>query len=88
MLQTVHFLLLGLGVLLAAGEAFVRGAASLARILNIPVLIIGLTVVAFGTSAPELLIAMRQIATTGDGPRAQTASMGCSIKWRYAPHYA
>ena len=32
--------------------------------------------------APELLNAMRQVAETGQGPQAQTASMGCSIKWR------
>lgn len=31
---------------------------------------------------PELLNAMRQIAKTGEGPRVQTPSMGCSIKWR------
>ncbi|MFY9327053.1 MAG: thioredoxin family protein [Georgfuchsia sp.] len=31
---------------------------------------------------PELLEAMRQIAQTGNGPREQFASMGCSIKWR------
>lgn len=31
---------------------------------------------------PELLSAMRQIAETGEGPRDQHASMGCSIKWR------
>jgi len=30
---------------------------------------------------PELLRAMRQIATTGQGPATQTPSMGCSIKW-------
>lgn len=31
---------------------------------------------------PELVNAMRVVATTGQGPRAQTPSMGCSIKWR------
>ncbi len=31
---------------------------------------------------PELLDAMRQVAATGRGPENQTASMGCSIKWR------
>lgn len=31
---------------------------------------------------PELLDAMRMVAKTGRGPKAQTASMGCSIKWR------
>lgn len=30
---------------------------------------------------PELLDAMRQIAMTGEGPRDQSPSMGCSIKW-------
>ncbi|MEM8979103.1 MAG: thioredoxin family protein [Pseudomonadota bacterium] len=31
---------------------------------------------------PELLNAMRQVADTGQGPKEQTPSMGCSIKWR------
>jgi len=30
---------------------------------------------------PELLDAMRQVAETGEGPKDQTPSMGCSIKW-------
>lgn len=30
---------------------------------------------------PELLHAMQQVARTGQGPRDQTPSMGCSIKW-------
>ena len=34
----------------------------------------------------ELLEAMRLIAETGDGPLDQTASMGCSIKWRDSAH--
>lgn len=33
---------------------------------------------------PELVNAMVQIAQTGQGPQEQTASMGCSIKWRAA----
>ncbi len=49
-------LILGLCVLLCGGEAMVRGAASLARSLGISPLAIGLTVVAFGTSAPELAV--------------------------------
>ena len=35
-----------------------------------------------GTRTAELLKAMRLVAATGRGPEAQTASMGCSIKWR------
>lgn len=39
---------------------------------------------AVAAARPELLEAMRQIATTGEGPREQTPSIGCSIKWRDA----
>jgi cation:H+ antiporter len=49
-------LVIGLGLLLGGGEAVVRGAAALARKLGISPLAIGLTVVAFGTSAPELAV--------------------------------
>jgi len=47
-------LLAGLIVLLLGGEGLVRGATSLARNLGVSPMVIGLTVVAFGTSAPEL----------------------------------
>jgi len=53
------FLIAGLSMLILGGDALVRGAVSLAVRLNIPHLIIGLTIVAFGTSAPELLISIR-----------------------------
>ncbi|MFW6027385.1 MAG: sodium:calcium antiporter, partial [bacterium] len=43
----------GLAVLLFSGDLLVRGAVALARNSRIPPLIIGLTIVAFGTSAPE-----------------------------------
>ena len=47
-------LLGGLTVLLVGGDALVRGATSLARTLGVSSMVIGMTVVAFGTSAPEL----------------------------------
>ncbi len=49
----------GLVLLLVAGDILVRGAVSLAVKLEIPTLVIGLTIVAFGTSAPELVISLR-----------------------------
>jgi cation:H+ antiporter len=52
-------LLVGLVLLLAAGDLLVRGAVALSLRLGIPALIVGLTVVAFGTSAPELLISIQ-----------------------------
>lgn len=47
---------LGLVLLFAGGEALVRGSARLARQAGVSPLVIGLTVVAFGTSAPELVV--------------------------------
>lgn len=48
----------GLTLLIAGAEALVRGASWLARALGIPPIIIGLTVVAFGTSFPELAVSV------------------------------
>ena len=52
---------LGLLILLLAGDALVRGAVNLALRLGIPALVVSLTIVAFGTSAPELLISVSAI---------------------------
>ncbi|KAA9005304.1 calcium/sodium antiporter [Histidinibacterium aquaticum] len=52
---------LGLVILLLAGDSLVKGAVNLALRLGIPALIVSLTVVAFGTSAPELLISVQAI---------------------------
>ncbi len=56
LLTNVLFVLAGLVVLLFGGDFLVRGATALARKLGIPALIVGLTVVAFGTSAPEMVV--------------------------------
>jgi cation:H+ antiporter len=48
----------GLALLLAGGELVVRGATGLAFRLGISPLAVGLTVVAFGTSAPELVVSL------------------------------
>lgn len=51
----------GLIILLIAGDMLVRGAVNLSLRLGIPALIVSLTVVAFGTSAPELLVSVSAI---------------------------
>ncbi|QDU87355.1 Inner membrane protein YrbG [Pirellulimonas nuda] len=56
MLAPLLLLVLGLALLVAGGEWIVRGAVALADRLGVPPLVIGLTVVAFGTSAPELVV--------------------------------
>jgi cation:H+ antiporter len=52
---------LGLVILLLAGDVLVKGAVNLSLRLGIPALIVSLTIVAFGTSAPELLISVKSI---------------------------
>ncbi|TNJ47604.1 calcium/sodium antiporter [Phaeobacter sp. B1627] len=61
------FSALGLVILLLAGDALVRGAVNLSLRIGIPALIVSLTIVAFGTSAPELLIAIQAVMENADG---------------------
>ncbi|SHF05148.1 cation:H+ antiporter [Ruegeria intermedia] len=58
---------LGLLILLLAGDALVRGAVNLSLRLGVPALIVSLTIVAFGTSAPELLIAIKAVQEHAPG---------------------
>ena len=51
-------LIAGVLLLLAGAEFIVRGGGQLALMLGVPAMVVGLTVVAFGTSAPELLVSM------------------------------
>lgn len=54
MWKSVLFILLGLGALIGGGQLFVNGASGIARSLGVSESIIGLTLVAGGTSLPEL----------------------------------
>lgn len=56
MLEAIGLLALGLTLLAAGGESLVRGASRLASALGLAPLFIGLTLVAYGTSAPELVV--------------------------------
>lgn len=58
--MTLHFLLVAFGVALLVSGAWslVTGGSRLAAVWGIPPVIVGLTVVAFGTSAPELFVSL------------------------------
>jgi cation:H+ antiporter len=56
----------GLALLFLGGEILVQGSVALARRFNIPTVIIGLTIVAIGTSAPEILVSIQ--AALNDHP--------------------
>ena len=58
-------ILLGIVLLFGGGELFVAGSSVLALLLGIPQIVIGLTVVSLGTSAPELFVSL--ISTFQDG---------------------
>ena len=68
----------GLLAAFLGAELFVRSSASLAARLGIPPVVIGLTVVAWGTSAPELVVSLRA-ATAGDGAIALGNVVGSNI---------
>ncbi len=55
---TPVFFVVGLGALVFGAEALVKGAARLAARTGLSPIVIGLTVVAFGTSAPELAVSL------------------------------
>jgi cation:H+ antiporter len=59
----VFWMILGLLFLLVGAEVLVRGASKLASSWGISPLIIGLTVVAFGTSSPELAVSLKAVAS-------------------------
>ncbi|MCK4302707.1 MAG: calcium/sodium antiporter [Candidatus Eisenbacteria sp.] len=66
-MNSALILIAGLAVLLVGAEVLVRAASSLARELGVPPLVIGLTVLAFGTSAPELAVAISAACTGKTG---------------------
>jgi len=71
-------LIIGLVVLTAGADLLVRGSVAIAQRLRIPQLIVGMTIVAFGTSAPELVISV-QAAFEGSGGIAIGNVVGSNI---------
>ncbi len=67
MILDLLFVAGGLALLLLAGDFLVRGAVNLALRLGIPAMMVGVTVVAFGTSAPELLVAVQAVLADAGG---------------------
>jgi cation:H+ antiporter len=67
MLLTITLLLVGFAILIKGADFLVGGASSLAKKFNISNIAIGLTVVAFGTSTPELLVSVTSSLKGYDG---------------------
>lgn len=63
MLLQIVLLILGFIVLIKGADVFVDGASSTAANFKVPKILIGLTIVAFGTSAPELAVSIKALAS-------------------------
>ncbi|MEJ7901831.1 MAG: hypothetical protein WKF63_08270, partial [Thermomicrobiales bacterium] len=77
-LLTLILFIVGLGLLIGGAELLVRGASGLAARVGISPLVIGLTVVAFGTSSPELAVSIGS-AWSGDADIALGNVVGSNI---------
>ncbi len=75
---TVVILIIGLIILIVGGDYLVRGSSSIALRLHLSPLVVGLTIVAFGTSAPELVISI-QSALKGSPDLAMGNVIGSNI---------
>lgn len=78
MATTIILLIIGLIVLIVGGDYLVKGSSSIALRLHLSPLVVGLTIVAFGTSAPELLISI-QSALKGSPDIAMGNVVGSNI---------
>ncbi|SFF51352.1 cation:H+ antiporter, partial [Nannocystis exedens] len=76
---TVALFVLGLVLLVVGAELLVSGAARLAARLGVSPLVIGLTVVAFGTSAPELAVSVSAALSPGGADVALGNVVGSNI---------
>jgi cation:H+ antiporter len=77
--STFLFLLAGLVLLVIGAEFLVKGSSRLAAMLRIPPLIIGLTVVAYGTSAPEMSVSVMSALSAEGGDIAIGNVVGSNI---------
>jgi cation:H+ antiporter len=76
--MTAVYFIAGLVLLVLGAEALVRGASKLASSLGVPPLIVGLTVVAYGTSTPEIAVSL-QAALAGQADIAVGNVVGSNI---------
>lgn len=74
----IVYILVGFVLLIKGGDFLVEGAVSIAKRANLPPMVIGLTIVGFGTSSPELLVSI-QAALSGNSGIAIGNVVGSNI---------
>ena len=65
-MMTIFILFLGFILLFFGGELLVRASVSLATKMNVSTLVIGMTIVSFATSAPELFVSLKAVFSNSD----------------------
>ena len=91
MMLQVLILLVGFFLLVKGADWFVEGAASIAKKLGIPQLVIGLTIDAMGTSLPEAAVsitaALDNNAGITIGNIVGSKILNIDNSWNYSSHY-
>ena len=77
-MENIPYLILGLIILILGGEFLVKGSVALAVRMKVSMVVIGLTVVSFATSAPELIVSVYS-ALTGHPDMALGNVIGSNI---------
>ena len=78
MILNIIFLIVGFIVLIKGADIFVDGASAVAGNFKVPKMLIGLTIVAFGTSAPELAVSIKSLLS-GSGDMVLGNVIGSNI---------
>ncbi len=78
MFGAIVFLLIGFVLLVKGADFFVEGCSSVAKMLKVPSLIVGLTVVAMGTSLPETAVSI-SASSSGQNTLAVSNAIGSNI---------
>ena len=78
MILNIIFLIVGFIILIKGADLFVDGASAVAGNFKVPKMLIGLTIVAFGTSAPELAVSIKSLLS-GSGDMVLGNVIGSNI---------
>ena len=94
MILQVMILLAGFILLVKGADWFVEGAASIAKKLGVPQLIVGLTIVAMGTSMPEAAVSITAALNDNAGitignvvGRSEERRVGKECRSRWSPYH-
>lgn len=74
----ILLIIVGMGLLILGADLFVDGAGGIAEKLRVSAFVIGMTIVAFGTSAPELAVSIKSMVS-GNGDIAMGNAIGSNI---------